>query len=223
MMAGQRVVLRVLLKYRGFMYERKPSFVTKIWGAWLKGIYAPHRFLASRHPLLYSFQSALPSLPVPPLQQTIDKYLTSVTPLMDETELAATKKDAKAFVNGLGSRIQIALHVKRYTWASNYVSDWWVKYVYLSGRSSLLINSNYYGMGQAFDQPCTDQLSRAAVTLFLWLKAQKEVVNEMLEPQMLMGTVPLCMAQYKLAFGTTRVPGRECDSLEQFNAGKFVL
>ena len=33
-------------------------------------------------------------------------------------------------------------------WASNYVTDWWEQYVYLSGRSSIMINSNYYaGVG----------------------------------------------------------------------------
>ncbi len=29
-------------------------------------------------------------------------------------------------------------------WASNYVTDWWEQYVYLYGRSSIMINSNYY-------------------------------------------------------------------------------
>jgi len=26
------------------------------------------------------------------------------------------------------------------------VSDWWEEYVYLSGRSPIMINSNYYGL-----------------------------------------------------------------------------
>ena len=29
-------------------------------------------------------------------------------------------------------------------WTSNYVTDWWEQYVYLYGRSSIMINSNYY-------------------------------------------------------------------------------
>jgi len=26
------------------------------------------------------------------------------------------------------------------------VSDWWEEYVYLSGRSPIMVNSNYYGL-----------------------------------------------------------------------------
>ena len=29
-------------------------------------------------------------------------------------------------------------------WSSNYVTDWWESFVYLHGRSSIMINSNYY-------------------------------------------------------------------------------
>lgn len=33
------------------------------------------------------------------------------------------------------------------------VSDWWEEYVYLRGRSPIMVNSNYYGMvGNPFSQ-----------------------------------------------------------------------
>ena len=31
-------------------------------------------------------------------------------------------------------------------WVCLQVSDWWEEYVYLSGRSPIMINSNYYGL-----------------------------------------------------------------------------
>ncbi len=34
-------------------------------------------------------------------------------------------------------------------WSSNYVTDWWEAYVYLHGRSSIMINSNYYACVRA--------------------------------------------------------------------------
>jgi hypothetical protein len=33
--------------------------------------------------------------------------------------------------------------------SSNYVTDWWEKYVYLRARGALMINSNYYIMDSA--------------------------------------------------------------------------
>lgn len=29
-------------------------------------------------------------------------------------------------------------------WSSNFVSDWWEEHVYLSSRSPLMVNSNFY-------------------------------------------------------------------------------
>ena len=45
--------------------------------------------------------------------------------------------------SGAGKKMQRYLLLKSW-WASNYVTDWWEQYVYLYGRSSIMINSNYY-------------------------------------------------------------------------------
>lgn len=45
--------------------------------------------------------------------------------------------------DGPGKKMQRFLVLKSW-WASNYVTDWWEQYVYLYGRSSIMINSNYY-------------------------------------------------------------------------------
>ena len=42
-----------------------------------------------------------------------------------------------------GKKLQSYLWLKS-CWSNNYVTDWWNQYVYLAGRSSLMINSNYY-------------------------------------------------------------------------------
>lgn len=47
-------------------------------------------------------------------------------------------------------------------WASNYVSDWWERYVYLRNRDSLMINSNYYIMDAYRWTPTSSQVARAA-------------------------------------------------------------
>ena len=41
---------------------------------------------------MLSRQSELPRLPVPPLKDTIDRYLKSVKPFLNDAEMATTKK-----------------------------------------------------------------------------------------------------------------------------------
>lgn len=73
------------------------------------------------------------------------QYLTSVQPLLDEEKYSRMEKLAREFEDGIGKKLQRYLMLKSY-WATNYVSDWWEDYVYLSGRSPLMINSNFYAV-----------------------------------------------------------------------------
>lgn len=59
----------------------------------------------------YEAQDSLPPLPVPSLQETIDKYLQSLIPLLNEEQLERTKKIAQDFikVDGVGERLQSKL------------------------------------------------------------------------------------------------------------------
>ena len=47
-MLTQRMLLRLLLAYHGWMFERRPGILTKIWGVTLKAC-----FFSGRKPLLY--------------------------------------------------------------------------------------------------------------------------------------------------------------------------
>ena len=51
--------------------------------------------------------------------------------------------------------------------STNYISDWWEKYVYLRGRASLMINSNYYALDRAWSVPTNVQEARAATVLYV--------------------------------------------------------
>mmetsp|Transcript_35190 Transcript_35190/g.80282 ORF Transcript_35190/g.80282 Transcript_35190/m.80282 type:complete len:822 (+) Transcript_35190:17-2482(+) len=219
----QRLWLRVLLSYGGWLRERRPGIITKLWALSLKAIYMPQRVLGGRHPLLYSFQGGLPSLPVPPLSATINQYLDSVKPLLSDEEFSKTKELAVTFQKTTGSRLQRYLWAKKIFWAHNYVSDWWLKFVYLASRDPLIINSNYYGLGYAYYCPSSDQLSRAASLVHYFCKFKQLLDREELEPQLVRGTVPLCMDQYRRIFSMTRVPGRECDTLVQSHASKHIV
>ena len=65
--------------------------------------------------------------------------------LLDEEGHKRMTALVKDFKTNLGPKLQRYLWLKRF-WSSNYVTDWWEDYVYLRGRSPIMVNSNYYGM-----------------------------------------------------------------------------
>ncbi|KAB1251412.1 Carnitine O-palmitoyltransferase 1; liver isoform [Camelus dromedarius] len=135
-----RYSLKVLLSYHGWMFleHGKISRATKIWMCMVK-------IFSGRKPMLYSFQTSLPRLPVPAVQDTVNRYLESVRPLMKEADFQRMTALAQDFAVSLGPRLQWYLKLKSW-WATNYVSDWWEEYIYLRGRGPLMVNSNYYAM-----------------------------------------------------------------------------
>uniref|UniRef100_A0A8C7D3D5 Carnitine O-palmitoyltransferase 1, liver isoform-like n=1 Tax=Oncorhynchus kisutch TaxID=8019 RepID=A0A8C7D3D5_ONCKI len=135
-----RMCLKQLLSYHRWMFEQrgKMSNTTKVWVALV-------RIFSGRQPLLYSYQGSLPNQPVPAVKDTVKRYLESVRPLTTPDEFERMASLATQFESSLGNRLQWYLKLKA-LWASNYVSDWWEEYIYLRGRSPIMVNSNYYGM-----------------------------------------------------------------------------
>ena len=210
------IVLRVLLHYKGWMYDPfgKPSKLTKIWGVTLK-----YLFIRRGKLLTYSFQHALPRLPVPDAASTVQKYIRSVTPLLSTKELEALQQDAHHFVKVEAPKLQGYLVLKSWL-TDNYISDWWRRFVYLRGRGSIFVESNYYAIGARFENDVysTNPITRAANLLHIWGKIRQLIEWEQLEPTVANGVVPLCMDQYKLMFSTTRIPHREEDWLKHLNS-----
>lgn len=163
-------------------------------------------------PTLYSFQASLPTLPLPSLQDTVIRYLRSIRPLTDDLNYQRITKEAHDFQNGIGKKLQRYLLLKKW-WATNYVSDWWEEFIYLRGRTPLMINSNYHSY-DVFKLPTTDQTTRAAGIIYEMLKFREKLEREAITPIMVQGLVPLCSNQYKRMYNTVRVPGIECDKIE---------
>uniref|UniRef100_A0A8D1BSB2 carnitine O-palmitoyltransferase n=1 Tax=Sus scrofa TaxID=9823 RepID=A0A8D1BSB2_PIG len=210
-----RYSLKVLLSYHGWMFAEhsKMSRATKIWMMMV-------RVFSGRKTMLYSFQTSLPRLPVPAVQDTVSRYLESVKPLMKEAEFKRMTALAQDFAVSLGPRLQWYLKLKSW-WATNYVSDWWEEYIYLRGRGPLMVNSNYYAMvspaaprpAVASSRPCGlpgDPLPRG-------LLCPSE------SPILLGSTVPLCSAQWERMFNTSRIPGEETDTIQHLQDSKHIV
>lgn len=64
---------------------------------------------------------------------------------MDDDKYNRMVQLADDFFGGIGRKLQRYLILKSW-WSTNYVTDWWEEYVYLHGRSPIMVNSNYYGI-----------------------------------------------------------------------------
>lgn len=205
-----RLSLKLLLSWHGWMYEEhgKISLVTKVWMLALK-------VLKGGKPRLCSFQASLPKLPVPSLSGTKERYLRSVRPLLDDTAYNRMSKLADEFFSGVGKKLQLYLILKSW-WATNYVADWWEEYVYLYGRSPIMVNSNYYGLDGLLVQNTSNQAARAGTLAHALLKYREVMDHENMKPLMALNAVPLCSAQYERMYSTSRVPGVTSDSLVHY-------
>ncbi|CAO2584083.1 Carnitine O-palmitoyltransferase 1, liver isoform [Lemmus lemmus] len=213
-----RYSLKVLLSYHGWMFEEhgKMSRSTRIWMAMVK-------VFSGRKPMLYSFQTSLPRLPVPAVKDTVSRYLESVRPLMKEGDFQRMTTLADDFAVNLGPKLQWYLKLKSW-WATNYVSDWWEEYIYLRGRGPLMVNSNYYAMEMLYFTPTHIQAARAGNTIHAMLLYRRKLDREELKPIRLLGsTIPLCSAQWERLFNTSRIPGEETDTIQHIKDSRHIV
>ncbi|XP_068970603.1 carnitine O-palmitoyltransferase 1, liver isoform isoform X1 [Bombus flavifrons] len=216
-----RYTLKLLLMYKGWMYESREkrsnaSRVTKLWSTLVKLFFGWHK------PMLYSFQGSLPRLPLPLVENTMKRYLRSVRPLLDDKNYSRMETLANEFQRGIGVKLQRYLILKSW-WATNYVSDWWEEYVYLRGRSPIMVNSNFYGIDAILMYPTHVQVARAASVIYSCLQYRRLIERQELEPILIQGLVPLCSWQYERLFNTTRVPGLETDKIVHYQDSKHIV
>ncbi|CAF1112622.1 unnamed protein product [Rotaria sordida] len=209
--------LKKLFSYHGWMYQehgKKMRFGTKLWGSLVK-------LLIGRNPSLYSYQSVLPTLPLPSLDDTLRRYLRTIRPLCNDEEYHRMVTLAEEFRETIGRKLQ------RYLWlkwliSTNYVSDWWEKFVYLRGRSPIMVNSNFYGLDTAYVRPTKIQTARAANIVCAAFQYRNELDHQNIKPLMVQNLIPLCSSQYERQFNTTRIPGKETDKLVHYSDSHHI-
>ena len=92
---------------------------------------------------MFQHEMSLPRLPVPPLQQTMEKYLLSVRPLLTDEEFACTKAAVDDFrkPDGIGELLQEKL-VSRSNKMENWLVDWWDDVAYFSYENPVVVHSS---------------------------------------------------------------------------------
>ncbi|XP_045564545.1 carnitine O-palmitoyltransferase 1, liver isoform isoform X1 [Salmo salar] len=214
-----RTSLKWLLSWHGWMYARHGTvpWRTRIWLVLVK------IFSGRRNPQLYSFQTSLPQLPLPSVKDTINRYLESARPLMDDEQYLRMEGLAKDFEKGLGPKLQWYLKLKSW-WATNYVSDWWEEYIYLRGRGPIMVNSNYYAMDFLYVFPTSLQAARAGNAIHAIMLYRRMLDRAQIKPLFALDKrVPLCSAQWERLFNTSRLPGLERDTIQHMKDSRHIV
>lgn len=216
-----RALLRTLLSYHGWMDEvrGKKSIKTVVWGFLLKYLY-----IRGGAKVMLAYQTSLPKFPLPSLKDTAKRYMESISCILDEEEKKVVQEELNQFLTNEGPKLQRYLTYK--SWLSNnYLADWWLDFVYLRGRDSLMINSNFYGLSLDLPPPTANQAARATYLSWELLNVCLEIENEKIPPMLIQGLVPMCMQQYVQAFSTTRVPLPVQDKLVHYELAesRFIV
>ncbi|XP_065910251.1 carnitine O-palmitoyltransferase 1, liver isoform-like [Dysidea avara] len=207
-------IIRLLLSYDHW-FIRKPNCFDWLWALCLKML------MDSKNLGFRGYQDILPTLPIPSLQATCKRFLETVEPLLSGEEYSEAEKSVKEFLNGKGPYIHRMLYLQ--AWRSrNWCSDLWLEYIYLRGRSSLLINSNYYALDYV-DVATPHQLDRAAMRTYCTLKIIKDEREGKLPNMLAKDLVPFCGHYFKYSFGSARIPCKSCDELRPHPHSRHIV
>ncbi|KAL8826294.1 MAG: hypothetical protein Q9191_003889 [Dirinaria sp. TL-2023a] len=164
------------------------------------------------------FEDSLPRLPVPTLDETSTRYISSVQPLLNKAEFAATKKAVDAFVRpgSIGEELQKRL-IARHDDPKhkNWLYEWWNDAAYLTYRDPVVPYVSYF-YSHRDDRRRRNPAKRAAALTSAVLQFKKDVDNGTLEPEY-MRKLPISMEAYQWMFNACRIPAKQRDYPVKYN------
>jgi carnitine O-acetyltransferase len=190
--------------------ERKPPYFESF------GNYADDsRFEDSTKPL-YHLQSSLPTLPVPTLEETVERFLPSVLPFVEtsverDSLLMACEnfpRQARSLQDKLVARKKDA-DKKGTSW----LQEWWNTVGYLQDRQPNVLGISYFF--RLTDEEKTSRrqrgISQAATALhaiyeYSVMVQRGEIPTDMLGDGKRQPRVACCATQYKYLFRSCRIP-----------------
>ncbi|KAK5958661.1 Carnitine O-acetyltransferase mitochondrial [Knufia fluminis] len=155
------------------------------------------------------FEDSLPRLPVPSLEDTCQRYLKSIHPLLSKDEYAASEKAVSSFQQQAASLQDRLIEKAEQPEVRNWIADWWNEAAYLGYKDPVVPYVSYFYSFRD-DRKRRNPAKRAAAITSAALEFQKEVVNGTLEPEY-MRKKPMAMSSYKYMFNTSRVAAEPSD------------
>ncbi|SNX83019.1 related to carnitine acetyl transferase FacC [Melanopsichium pennsylvanicum] len=166
-------------------------------------------------------QSELPHLPIPALEDTCQRYLSSLQPLQTPEQHATTKRVVQDFLKNDGPAIQKQLEQYASTRAS-YIEEFWDE-SYLQASDSVVLNLNPFFILEDDPTPTRgNQLMRTANLILASLAFIHDLRTGVLEPDSVRGT-PLDMFQYTRLFATSRIPTANGCRMETESESRHVV
>lgn len=172
----------------------------------------------SNGPML-RFQESLPRLPVPKLDETAERYLKSLHPLLSANEYATSEAAVQDFIKpgGVGLELQKRLLERRDDpTTKNWLYDWFNEATYFTRRDPVVLHTSVFASYRD-DHSRRDPAKRAAAISSAILDFKKLVDTGSLEPD-LMKNLPLCMESYGWVFNSTRVASSPVDFPMKFSS-----
>ena len=167
-------------------------------------------------------QSSFPKLPVPNLNQTLDKYLESVHPLVTPKQYAETVRLTNEFRATQGPYLQAQL-VDRAAKTDNWVTEWWKEVAYLSYRMPLPVYVSPAAQCDKLEFGSNFQmLDYTSLLIVGFIEFMEKILTDKLSPDML-GGIPLCMRQYKCLTGGHRIPGKVVDTQKYTPNSDYII
>jgi len=160
----------------------------------------------------FAAQKDIPRLPIPTLEETLDKLPKVLEALQTQSEQEETLKLVEEFHNGVGPMLQKMLQEYECEGIAcgrlgSYIEEFWND-AYLTPDDSVVLNLNPFFVLEKHPDPKTykSREDRAASLVFASLKMASLLKKETLPPDHFKGK-PLCMDQFKSLFASARIPG----------------
>ncbi|KAF8959704.1 acyltransferase ChoActase/COT/CPT [Flammula alnicola] len=168
-----------------------------------------------------AYQEKLPKLPIPPLQDTCNRYLRALEALQDEREHTMTKAAVADFLETDGPKLDEILREYAQD-KDSYIEEFWYE-SYLSHSDPVVLALNPFFVLE--NDPTPDrgqQLPRAASLIVSSLGFIHDLRAGLLEPDTVRGT-PLDMDQYSRLFGTSRIPTDRGCRMEVHSESRHIV
>ncbi|KAG8232274.1 hypothetical protein J437_LFUL011761 [Ladona fulva] len=167
----------------------------------------------------FEFDDSLPVLPVPDLKSTLEKYLESLVPHVNETELASARNVVIKFGSGVGKELHEKLLLRAKN-QKNWVEEWWEKYAYLSLREPLVPFYSMAGVSNWDDSPVPlsyeKSLRSAALYCYYLVEFWKLIREQKLKPNQNAEKQYFTMKSFRNIFNSSRHPGISVDALKSY-------
>eukprot|EP00547_Thalassionema_nitzschioides_P001493 CAMPEP_0194206622 /NCGR_PEP_ID=MMETSP0156-20130528/5591_1 /TAXON_ID=33649 /ORGANISM="Thalassionema nitzschioides, Strain L26-B" /LENGTH=652 /DNA_ID=CAMNT_0038933183 /DNA_START=106 /DNA_END=2064 /DNA_ORIENTATION=+ len=172
---------------------------------------------------LYKHQSSLPRLPIPSLEETMQRFLPTALPLTKSDEERQSLEKACSQFPSEAALLQQRLHQRRDVdmQDSSWLQLWWNQMGYLQVRDTVVINVSYF-FQFADDPTATSNITRGATILFAAAEFRRLVCSGQF-PAETVGKkkTALCSTAFKYMFNACRIPKRIQDTYRIYDPSRF--